>query len=191
VQRARARRVARRNLIANTAIARSSGWSTRRACGSSTSPSTVSVGSSGQPRVTGHRHDDHPRIRQGPGSGPHFVDQALEYAIVRPFAWSIGQASRILGADPRACGAATCCDNANFLVPPGNQAWTFGDSVYCRDVCSPATVRHENVHVQQWDRTGASFAIRYIYQAIVNGTHCDNPYERPAYQAGDGECSSS
>jgi hypothetical protein len=94
-----------------------------------------------------------------------------------------------LGANPRRCGARTCYDNANLLVPPGRDAWTLGTRIFCRDVCSPGIVRHEGVHVRQWQSIGLSYAIRYPYQAAFNGLKCDNPYERPAYQTGTGECS--
>jgi RHS repeat-associated protein len=129
-----------------------------------------------------------------PGNGCGFFDfdclarSFLGFLVIRPLGWELGQVSRVFGADPTSCGDARCYNNANFFVPPGRDAWTLGHSIYCRDVCSAATVRHENVHVEQWDRIGASFVVRYAYQAAFNGLGCDNPYERPAYQAGTGAC---
>ena len=64
-----------------------------------------------------------------------------------------------------------------------------GHTIFCRDVCSPELVKHENVHVGQWDNPGASFLVRYLYHLVVNGYNCDNPWEAPAYQEGTGQCS--
>jgi len=113
---------------------------------------------------------------------PNGLDRGAGWLLDKTVWWGIATAARHVGrADSRPCGSGTCYDNANFIVPPGASAWTAGTRIFCRDVCSDTIVKHEQVHVAQWATQGASLGPRYVYQSIVNGTKCSNPWEAPAY----------
>jgi hypothetical protein len=118
----------------------------------------------------------------------HSLDRLAGAALDETvFAGAAFLAVHVGGAKPRRCGIGTCYDDAGFFVPPGNGAITFGSHAFCSGACSAETRHHEAVHMEQWHDTGASFAVRYLYQLAVNGQRCDNPWERPAY-ATSGRC---
>ncbi len=115
---------------------------------------------------------------------------ALTYVNERVFDRVAFYATHVGRADARKCGQATCYDNANFLVPKDYDAITVGTHIFCRDVCDPRIVTHENIHVGQQTGQGISFFPRYFGQAIVlsRGFDCDNTWEEPAYLAAGQPC---
>lgn len=80
-----------------------------------------------------------------------------------------------------------CVDNARF-VPGRAEAWTFGNTVYCRQRCK-GLVAHEAVHARQFAQGGIGFVALYGWEAMFGGTKCGNKYERSAYNsAGPHSC---
>ena len=111
-------------------------------------------------------------------------------ALVR---WPVNAGGRVLGwaqGDSHKCGDGQkmrCVYNARF-VPGDADAWTLGNTVYCRDDCDDV-VDHEAVHADQFAQGGIAFVALYGWEAIFGGTKCGNKYERSAYnEAGPHPC---
>lgn len=62
------------------------------------------------------------------------------------------------------------------------KAWTFGNTVYCRDRCA-GLVAHEAEHVGQFAQGGIAFPVLYGWESIFGGTRCGNKYERSVYNS--------
>lgn len=127
-------------------------------------------------------------VKQFSGAAANFVDRAVGYAVLRPNGWLLGQINRLFGASSRPCGREATCYENSPLVPSGVDAWTLHHSIYCRSTCGETLVRHEMVHVEQYNTQGITFVVRYAYQAALHGTGCANPWEQEAY-AVSGACS--
>ena len=82
-----------------------------------------------------------------------------------------------------------CVENVRFLPAASTTAVgvTFGHWVFCKTACVGSLLVHELVHVAQFEQHGDLFGPMYLLEAGVNGTGCDNQWERPAYQTG-GQC---
>jgi hypothetical protein len=106
--------------------------------------------------------------------------------------WPTNAAGRVMGwvqGHSHKCGSGEtrCVYNARF-VPGGADAWTFGNTIYCRHQCQ-GLVAHELVHVGQFQRGGIVFPFQYAWEWIWGGSGCGNKYERAAYnRAGPHPC---
>jgi hypothetical protein len=84
------------------------------------------------------------------------------------------------------------CEGASW---PRRLGWsyraiTFGHVVLCVDELDDGTLRHEFVHVRQYERWGLGFPLAYLTAclfAIVRGGHYyrDNTFERSARRESD------
>lgn len=71
---------------------------------------------------------------------------------------------------------------------PGAKAVTYGHYIFCYGSCD-RWLAHEFVHVDQWEKYGDKFGLKYLIEAARHGTKCRNKYEREAYTAPfGGEC---
>ncbi|MGH3119269.1 MAG: hypothetical protein ACRDQ2_19575, partial [Gaiellales bacterium] len=61
------------------------------------------------------------------------------------------------------------------------------NTIVCRRDCDADTVRHEKVHVSQFQDGGIAFPFSYGWESLFGGIRCGNKYERPAYGA-EGKC---
>lgn len=75
-----------------------------------------------------------------------------------------------------------CVEGAAKAVPEDADAFTLGHVLFCKTVCEDGLLDHELVHVEQFEKYGDSFVLRYIAESAKNGTTCDNKYEVPAYE---------
>ena len=72
---------------------------------------------------------------------------------------------------------------ARILLPKRFIAITLGERVLTPLAClSEATLRHEQVHIDQWKRHGLWFPFLYVWYHIQHGYH-RNPFEREARAA--------
>jgi hypothetical protein len=92
----------------------------------------------------------------------------------------------------RMLGSVLVCEGANWPRRIGwrYRAITFGHVVLCVDRLDESTLKHELVHVSQYERWGPLFLPAYLGAAmwcIVRGRHHyrDNPFERAARRVGD------
>jgi hypothetical protein len=85
--------------------------------------------------------------------------------------------------------AVHCVDNVQRMPTPKATASgvTFGHWIYCKVVCAGRLLTHELVHVRQFETYGDSFGLRYLREAALHGTECENKWEREAYQV-NGQC---
>jgi RHS repeat-associated protein len=125
----------------------------------------------------------------GLGCVANLIDRALGFVVWRPLGWLTGVLTDLAGASSFSCGDATCYENTPWLF--WARGFTFSHSIFCSDTCYPDLIRHEQVHVEQFDRVGLSFVPRYLYQLAVNGSRCDNPWEREAYVRSQTGCGPS
>jgi hypothetical protein len=70
---------------------------------------------------------------------------------------------------------------------PAAYATTFAHWVFCKGACNARTMRHEMVHVGQFEYYGDRFGPLYLAEAAQHGDGCANRFEKPAYQA-NGDC---
>lgn len=84
--------------------------------------------------------------------------------------------------------AVHCVDNVNVMpsASPTASGVTFGHWIFCKTACVGSLLRHEMVHVTQFEGIGDTFGPMYLLEAAVHGTGCENQYERPAYQVNGG-----
>jgi len=72
---------------------------------------------------------------------------------------------------------------ARALLPKRFIAITLGESVLTPLAkLSPATLRHEQVHVEQWKRHGLWFPFLYVWHHVHHGYE-QNPFEVEAREA--------
>jgi hypothetical protein len=73
---------------------------------------------------------------------------------------------------------------AKVILPRRFIAITLGETVFTRlPSLTPAALRHERVHVEQWRRFGRiGFPLRYIWSHLKHGYHA-NPFEVEARAA--------
>lgn len=98
------------------------------------------------------------------------------------------------GGTKRACATSglgfrvTCVENVRRMpsAAAGASGVTFGHWVFCRRACSGSLLVHELVHVRQFETHGDLFGPRYLAEAALHGTGCENQWERPAYEASGG-----
>ncbi|MEY2425154.1 MAG: hypothetical protein QOI61_726 [Actinomycetota bacterium] len=82
-----------------------------------------------------------------------------------------------------------CVEHVN-IQPSGSptaSGTTYAHWVFCRDVCGTNLLRHEMVHVAQFEQYGDAFGPMYLAEAAQHGSGCENKWEKPAYQT-DGRC---
>jgi hypothetical protein len=86
--------------------------------------------------------------------------------------------------------AVHCVDNVPRMPTPKRTASgvTFGHWIYCKVVCQGGLLRHELVHVRQFETYGDAFGPMYLAEAAQHGTGCENKWERQAYQEANGTC---
>jgi hypothetical protein len=92
------------------------------------------------------------------------------------------------GGSQRVCatsglGYPVRCVEGVAVLPAGSAdayAVTYGHWVFCRGGCG-SVLGHELVHVAQFEHYGDQFGPQYLLEAAVNGTGCENQYEKPAY----------
>ncbi|HET6211685.1 MAG TPA: RHS repeat-associated core domain-containing protein, partial [Micromonosporaceae bacterium] len=99
-------------------------------------------------------------------------------------AW--GAAAHLAGGEGRPCGhnlKARCISNSWLIVPWAHNG-TYGNTIVCRHKCTNEIIKHELVHVRQFQRDGMFFPYMYHWEGLFGGYNCGNKYERPAYRAG-------
>jgi hypothetical protein len=86
--------------------------------------------------------------------------------------------------------AVHCVDNVPRMPTPKTTASgvTFGHWIFCRVVCAGRLLRHELVHVRQFETYGDRFGPMYLATAALHGTECENKWEREAYREANGTC---
>jgi hypothetical protein len=86
--------------------------------------------------------------------------------------------------------AVHCVDNVPRMPTPKRTASgvTFGHWIFCKVVCAGSLLRHEMVHVRQFEAWGDAFGPLYLAEAAQHGTGCENRWERQAYQEANGTC---
>ncbi|HEU0130309.1 MAG TPA: DNRLRE domain-containing protein [Mycobacteriales bacterium] len=108
-----------------------------------------------------------------------------------PIADAIFKRVANLSGDPRVCGRSEqydlkvyCIDHASpFPANAKNaDAVTLGHYIFCIDVCKGKLLKHEMVHIGQWEKYGDGFGPIYVKESARHGSLCDNVYERPAYE---------
>jgi hypothetical protein len=109
------------------------------------------------------------------------------------FASSLSNAT---GGTKRICAtsglgiAVHCVDNVPRMPTPKKTASgvTYGHWIFCKVVCQGGLLRHELVHVRQFETYGDAFGPMYLAEAAQHGTGCENKWERQAYQEANGTC---
>lgn len=82
-----------------------------------------------------------------------------------------------------------CVEHLNVQpsLPPTASGTTYAHWIFCKEACVGSLLVHEMVHVSQFEAGGDLFGPRYLAEAALQGTGCENAYERPAYQT-NGQC---
>ena len=86
--------------------------------------------------------------------------------------------------------AVHCVDNVPRMPTPKKTASgvTFGHWIFCKVVCAGRLLAHELVHVRQFEAYGDTFGPRYLAEAALHGTSCENKWEYEAYHEVNGTC---
>lgn len=63
------------------------------------------------------------------------------------------------------------------LVPPWAYAWTIGHTILAKGPIGPVLLKHELVHVAQFERYGWTFVPRYLWASIVTLSYRRNRFE--------------
>ena len=100
----------------------------------------------------------------------------------------------LTGGTTRVCATSgrgipvRCVEHVRTLPAgsPTASGVTYGHWVFCKRSCSGSLLVHELVHVRQFETHGDLFGPRYLAEAAVHGTGCENVWERPAYEAAGG-----
>ena len=81
-----------------------------------------------------------------------------------------------------------CVENFSIQpsLPPTASGTTYAHWVFCHAGCGVSLLRHEMVHVAQFEQYGDLFGPMYLAEAAQHGTSCENKWEKPAYQANGG-----
>lgn len=100
----------------------------------------------------------------------------------------------LTGGTQRVCATSgrgltvRCVEHVRVMpaAMPTASGVTYGHWVFCRAACRGSLLTHELVHVGQFEAMGDAFGPRYLAEAAVHGTGCENRWERPAYEASGG-----
>jgi hypothetical protein len=122
-----------------------------------------------------------PRLTRNPTPGTDLFASSLSNAT--------GGTKRICATSGLGI-AVHCVDNVPRMPTPKKTAYgvTFGHWIFCKVVCKGSLLRHELVHVRQFETYGDVFGPMYLAEAAQHGTGCENKWERQAYQEANGTC---
>jgi hypothetical protein len=99
-----------------------------------------------------------------------------------------GGTTRVCATSPR--GVTVRCVEHVVTMPSAvatASGVTYAHWIFCKNTCTGSLLVHELVHVRQFEQYGDLFGPLYLAEAAQHGTHCENKYEKPAYQTG-GQC---
>ncbi|MGH2681923.1 MAG: DNRLRE domain-containing protein [Actinomycetota bacterium] len=95
------------------------------------------------------------------------------------------------GAHKIGCGKhIECYENVEWLEGIPAKGLTIGHTILCQRECVPDLLRHEKVHVVQFEEYGPVYPILYLGTGLIMGGDfgCDHPLEQPAYRVEGKRC---